>query len=1090
GVVPIYGIGRDERGCLFYAMPLIAGGSLARAIVSFHEADEAGEDPGARRLRFRELLGRLVTACGTIAYAHGQGVVHRDLSPRNVMLGRFDETLVIDWGLAKALGDPDVLGPSPEDVPGVGVGALGEGPLTEPGAIVGTPGFMSPEQARGDHAAVGFASDVFSLGAILYAVLTGRAPFGASLSALGDGEDGNDADADALAARVRAVIVKNQRDGLLIAPRRVDRRVPKALEAVCLKAMAQAPEDRYPTASALAEDLRRWLAGEPVSALAEPIPRRMLRWFDRHRALAATTAVGAAAILLGALAWRGYERRERTRWDQLIGRVHSVLNEAEGHAAAARTDDDPEGWTRAILQVRQAQGMLPTIGGSSGRREQAERALSGRIAMLLAELERERTTVAALEAALLDEAERWGDDAQGEAARVTADAIGRAFRDHGIDLNAATVEHVAGQVRSSPIRGVLLAAIDVRIVRERSHPAVRDRLLAIARAADPDPVDAAIRSALVDGGDVEAARRRARAVDGDESPPGTVVLLAKVLADRGDSDEATGLLRRAARRRPDDFWLNAELALDCQRSSARPPRHEEAARHWTACVALRPASPAARLNLGTALHHLGLLDEAVAEHRRALTLRPDLVKAHHALGGDFVKLGRHEEAVTHLRKAVDLSPEHAHAWYTLGVASQAAGRLEEAASAYRRSAALDPGFPKARRGLITTLLEADPNPVALDEALRIANDLVAGRPDDDDAHDVLGAVLQRLGRLSEAVESFARAVALRPENGTYRHHSSVALRQVGRLDEARAEAERAVTLSPNDVETRRHLGNLLLEAGRREDAAAQFRAGLEGEPGRADLHYSLGTALLAAGRSEEAIPSLRQAAALRPGQAEAHCNLGLALMRTGRYAEALATLTTGHELGSKNPSWRYPSAHWVDACRRLAELEARLPAVLAGRESPRTAAELMRVARFATHQKRLHEETAQLFVRTLAEHPDWARDRVDPPLYHAAACAIMAAGPGTAADPGAPESHRWRARARAWLRDELEVLTERMRDADPGARDRARAALGRWWRDGWLAGVRDAAPLALLGDEERGDWQALWVDAAALLRAAERSDAP
>jgi tRNA A-37 threonylcarbamoyl transferase component Bud32 len=269
GIVPVYGLGRDADGQPFYAMRLIQGQSLQEAIAKFHTG--AGE----RALAFRKLLGHFVAVCNAAAYAHSRGVIHRDIKPANVMLGPYGETLLIDWGMAKAVGRP----------PEVREQSLEEtlAPRTEPGdadtafgAVAGTPAFMSPEQAAGRTEAIGTWSDIYGLGATLYAVLTGTAPAEGKLFSILE--------------RVQA--------GQVPPPRAVKPNVPPALDAVCRKAMAPRRADRYPTPQALAGDVERWLADEPATAWREPRRVRARRWVQRHRTLAAVTA---AAILFVAL---------------------------------------------------------------------------------------------------------------------------------------------------------------------------------------------------------------------------------------------------------------------------------------------------------------------------------------------------------------------------------------------------------------------------------------------------------------------------------------------------------------------------------------------------------------------------------------------------------------------------------------------------------------------------------------------------------------------------------------------------------------------------------------------------------------------
>jgi serine/threonine-protein kinase len=283
GVVPVYGLVKDGSGQPCYAMRFIEGETLQEALTRFHAADGPGRDPGERRLAWRTLLGRFVAVCNTVAYAHSKGVLHRDLKPANVMLGAYGETLVVDWGLAKAVGD----GPAGA---GAAAGADGE-EHTRAGQVLGTPAYMSPEQAAGQASVAGPAGDVYGLGATLYAVLTGRPPL-----------EGPTAD-----------VLERVKQGKVPPPRARKKDVPRPLEAICRKAMALRPGDRYETALALTADVEHWLADEPVSAYREPLPARLARWGRRHRAWVA----GAAAVLLlavvGLAAGLVVVNRERAR---------------------------------------------------------------------------------------------------------------------------------------------------------------------------------------------------------------------------------------------------------------------------------------------------------------------------------------------------------------------------------------------------------------------------------------------------------------------------------------------------------------------------------------------------------------------------------------------------------------------------------------------------------------------------------------------------------------------------------------------------------------------------------------------------------
>ena len=223
GIVPVYGLGQYQDGRPYYAMRFIKGDSLKEAIAEYHSATDISESD--KSLRLRKLLGRFVDVCQAISYAHSRGVLHRDLKPGNIMLGKYGETLVVDWGLAKVAGHAD-LGPDQpteeqlEPTSGSNVSA------TVMGSAIGTPAYMPPEQAAGRLDELGPASDVYSLGATLYHLLTGTSPF---------------------PNRDLFTTLKDVQEGKFARPREACLTVPRPIEAVCLKAMALKQADRYPS---------------------------------------------------------------------------------------------------------------------------------------------------------------------------------------------------------------------------------------------------------------------------------------------------------------------------------------------------------------------------------------------------------------------------------------------------------------------------------------------------------------------------------------------------------------------------------------------------------------------------------------------------------------------------------------------------------------------------------------------------------------------------------------------------------------------------------------------------------------------------
>ena len=278
GIVPVYALGHYPDGRPYYAMRFIRGDSFKETIRQFHSTDWTKRAAGARTLELRQLLRRFIDVCNAIEYAHSRGVLHRDLKPANIMLGKYGETLVVDWGLAKTLGRPEPAGGFEERQLQPVSGSAMAG--TQMGAAVGTPSYMSPEQAKGDLEHLGPASDVYSLGATLYELLTGHVPI----------EDRN----------IAAVLEKVKR-GAFPPPRQVERQVAKTLEAICLKAMAREPGERYQSAHALADDVDHWLADEATSAYREPWSERLVRWARRHKTWTQAAAASIAIVAIIAI---------------------------------------------------------------------------------------------------------------------------------------------------------------------------------------------------------------------------------------------------------------------------------------------------------------------------------------------------------------------------------------------------------------------------------------------------------------------------------------------------------------------------------------------------------------------------------------------------------------------------------------------------------------------------------------------------------------------------------------------------------------------------------------------------------------------
>jgi serine/threonine protein kinase len=349
GVVPVHTLSTGRDGEPYYAMRRISGESLRDAIEHYHAA--TFDDPGKKNFELRRLLRGFVTACETVAFAHSQGVVHRDLKPHNVMLGAFGETLVIDWGLARELraerksnedgqtsnGAGEHIQDLAEEtrhVPNlklVSRGSAIDTPVSEgtmEGVAMGSWGYMSPEQARGEWDRVGPASDIFSLGATLYHLLAGRPPYAGPVG-------------------VQAV-----QEARFTPPSGVKPDVSKPLEAICLRAMAREPAARYADARDLAHDVERWLADEPVTVYQDPISVRVRRWAKRHRVLVATGLALLGTAVVGLAAGLFFVERERERTELARRETKTALDETA--AAKERTQEALVATSSARQRTRQA----------------------------------------------------------------------------------------------------------------------------------------------------------------------------------------------------------------------------------------------------------------------------------------------------------------------------------------------------------------------------------------------------------------------------------------------------------------------------------------------------------------------------------------------------------------------------------------------------------------------------------------------------------------------------------------------------------------------------------------------------------------
>ncbi len=825
GIVPIYGLGIHPDGRPFYAMRFIKGDNLKEETTRFHNADVPGRDQGERSLAMRALLRRFVDVCNAVAYAHSRGVLHRDLKPANVMVGVYGETFVVDWGLAKAgIGDQDVevggqseVGNQKSEVGGQKSYATDS--ETQAGSALGTPGFMSPEQAAGRLEDIGPTSDVYSLGATLYYLLTGSGPF-------------RDIGFE--------TAIEWTRSGHFPRPSKIKTNVPRALEAVCLKAMATRPEDRYQTARDLSDDIEHWLADEPVAAYGEPWRIRLARWGRRHRTVVAAAAALLLTAVIGLTIGLLAVNLERTRTQEEKERAETAL--ASEEAARKRTRQALDDMTSQVIENWMA------------RKDKLEPAQQEFLDKALASYE---------------EFTRETGDRQ-EVRRGVAGAHGRVGRIHNTlgRMGAAEAAFRRSVELFEQLAADFPSEADYRRQCAGGHHNLGVLLVGTGRFKEGEEcyrkaLD--IRKRLVDEFPEKPLYRNDVARNHN--------LLGNLYAERAQWNDAEAAFREAVAIQkqlvadvPQEARYRSDLALTY--FNLGPPlvklnRHSDADAAYRESIALLrqlvEESPAQteeqrRLarslgNLGVLLTEAGQMDEAQKAYREALVIRkrladdfPAVASYRHELSVAYRNLADHlrntdrpDEAEPAHQAAISLGKQlvadHpgittyrdglADSYLSLGVFLYQRGRLSESEAAYRECLAI-------KKQLAA---EFPMNPTYRHEVVM--------------AQYNLGLIYQRLGRIQEAEASYRDAVAILkqlvaeyPSSPRYKSHLVVCQTGLGELvsNDRPAEAEAAyrealavqqklVAEFPNTPQYRQELGvshqslaDLLQRASRLQEA--------------------------------------------------------------------------------------------------------------------------------------------------------------------------------------------------------------------------------------------------------------------------------
>ncbi|HEX5105722.1 MAG TPA: tetratricopeptide repeat protein, partial [Pirellulaceae bacterium] len=549
-------------------------------------------------------------------------------------------------------------------------------------SVLGTPLYMSPEQAQLNNLDVDTRSDIYSLGVLLYELLTGTTPLEKQRFREAAWDEVRRIIREEEPPRPSTRLSSTDTLPSLAACRQTEpasltRLIRGELDWIVMKALEKDRTRRYETANGFAMDVQRYLAGEPVLAVPPSTGYRLLKFARRNKRGLTTAAcvVVGALIAVGAVGWAVRDRvaRQQAAFEEQEARQAKLEDEIaralEDVASSYQQDKLPD----AMAAMKRAEALL--VSGDS-REELRQRVRRWRVDL---------DTVDRLEALYLEryEVKKWYGDWKG------ADrAYLEAFRRYGLDLEAAEPASAIMTIRASAVRDRLVAGLDDWLgVARGVNRTVGERLLVVVRDADPDPWRNRLRVVFWRN-DIQAVRRLAEDPSVSSQPPANVLLLVALLNREDDNPLAIEVLRKAQRRFPANFSINYVLGSKIM-ASDDPTLFSDAAGFLRAAAALRPRSAIVYRSLGSSFRLLEKADDAEAALREAVRCDPDYALGRNNLADILMFRDRLDEAETEVRRAINLDPDLGIAHFTLGEIMERSGKPAEAAAQFRQALRLD-----------------------------------------------------------------------------------------------------------------------------------------------------------------------------------------------------------------------------------------------------------------------------------------------------------------------------------------------------------------------------------------------------------------